>query len=114
MERCRQAVLGAASLRFAWGPGVGHCWALPHARAPGILEARGAFIRLETAIDFDAVDNEPVDLIFGLLVPTEATNEHLQLLAKLAALFRDQEICTTLRSSTEETTILHTLLKEHD
>lgn len=94
--------------------GMGRGIALPHARTPAISEARGAFIRLEGSIDFDAVDGEPVDLIFGLLVPQEATDEHLQLLAKLAALFGDLDACTTLRCAPDKETILQILLTAPD
>ena len=49
----------------------------------------GAFIRLTNAIDFDAIDNKPVDLLFALLVPEQSTDEHLQILASLAEMFSD-------------------------
>jgi len=91
--------------------GMGRGIALPHARVPGITEARGAFIRLSSPIDFDAVDNEPVDLIFGFLAPENATDEHLQLLAGLAALFGDPDICSTLRSAPDGDGILLTLTR---
>lgn len=90
--------------------GMGRGIALPHARSPMIKAPRGAFIRLKGSIDFDAIDDEPVDLIFGLLVPEEATSEHLQILAKLAGLFGDQEICTAIRSAPDRNTILDTLM----
>jgi nitrogen PTS system EIIA component len=63
-----------------------------------------AFIQLPEGIDFDAIDNQPVDLAFAMLVPEEATEEHLQLLAKLAQMFDDSEFCSDLRSaeSTEQ------------
>ncbi len=73
--------------------------ALPHARMPGVEAASGAFIRLATPVDFDAMDDKPVDLIFSLLVPEEATDEHLQLLAGLARLFSDEQLCERLRQT---------------
>lgn len=73
--------------------------ALPHARMPGISECRGAFIRLEQAIDFDALDGQAVDLVFALLVPEESTQEHLQLLATLAKHLGDKKTCEALRQS---------------
>ncbi len=71
--------------------------ALPHARMPGMHESRGAFLRLLEPVEFDALDGKPVDLIFALLVPEEATEEHLQLLAKLAAMFNDESLRDRLR-----------------
>ncbi len=81
--------------------GLGHGIALPHARVSGIEKAYGAFIQLETSVDFDAIDNQPVDLIFGLLVPESATKEHLQLLAQLASMFSNAEFCEKLRQATQ-------------
>lgn len=77
--------------------GLGHGIALPHARVSGIDEAYGAFIQLDASVDFDAIDNQPVDLIFGLLVPESATKEHLQLLAHLASMFSNTGFCEKLR-----------------
>lgn len=71
--------------------GVGNGVALPHGRVKGLQEAVGAFGILKKAIDYDAVDNQPVKLVFALLVPEEATEEHLQLLAQLAKLFSDKK-----------------------
>lgn len=79
--------------------GLGHGIALPHARVTGIDEAYGAFIQLSSSVEFDAIDNQPVDLIFGLLVPESATKEHLQLLAHLASMFSNAEFCEKLRRS---------------
>ena len=79
--------------------GLGHGIALPHARMPEVKEAMGAFLQLQTGVDFDAIDDQPVDLAFGLLVPQEATEEHLQLLAKLASMFSNGELCEKLRRS---------------
>lgn len=73
--------------------------ALPHARMPDIHETRGAFLRLTTPIDFDSLDGRPVDLVFALLVPDEATEEHLRLLADLARLFNDPALRSELRSA---------------
>jgi PTS system nitrogen regulatory IIA component len=81
--------------------GLGHGIALPHARVDGIDTAYGAFIQLGTGIDFDAIDNQPVDLVFGLLVPESATKEHLQLLAHLASMFSNAEFSEKLRQATQ-------------
>lgn len=78
--------------------GLGHGIALPHARMPELECAVGAFVQLNSGVDFDAVDDQPVDLAFGLLVPQEATEEHLQLLAKLASMFSNELLCEKLRN----------------
>lgn len=73
--------------------------ALPHARMPGLEESRGAFLQLANAVEFDALDGDPVDLVFALLVPEHANEEHLQLLAKLAAMFNEEELRERLRKA---------------
>lgn len=79
--------------------------ALPHARMPGIRESRGAFLRLAEAVAFDALDGEPVDLVFALLVPEDANEEHLQLLAQLATRFNDPNLRERLREADAEETL---------
>lgn len=86
--------------------GLGHGIALPHARMPDLERAVGAFVQLRSGVDFDAVDDHPVDLAFGLLVPQEATEEHLQLLAKLASMFSNELLCEKLRSGEDEQELL--------
>lgn len=79
--------------------------ALPHARMPGIDESRGAFLRLAKQVEFDALDGQPVDLVFALLVPENANEEHLQLLAKLATMFNDEDLRDQLRVAEAEQAI---------
>jgi PTS system nitrogen regulatory IIA component len=79
--------------------GLGKGIALPHARMSQVTQAIGAFITLPEGVDFDAIDSSPVDLAFAMLVPEEATDEHLQLLAKLASMFSDNAFCTALREA---------------
>ncbi|MCU7929993.1 MAG: PTS IIA-like nitrogen regulatory protein PtsN [Candidatus Thiodiazotropha sp. (ex Codakia rugifera)] len=79
--------------------GLGKGIALPHARMSQISQAVSAFVQLPEGIDFDAIDNQPVDLAFAMLVPEDATDEHLQLLAKLAQMFDDKGFCTALREA---------------
>lgn len=78
--------------------GLGQGVALPHGRLKNGDKTLGAFIRLESAIDFDAVDQKPVDLLFALLVPEESTDEHLQILSQLAELFSQPEVLNRLRT----------------
>lgn len=90
--------------------GLGHGVALPHARLESVKEARGALLRLSQGIDFDTFDRQPVDLLFTLVVPEHFTDEHLQILASLAELFSDQELCQQLRQPSEPATIYQRLL----
>jgi len=90
--------------------GLGQGIALPHARIKGVEDARGAFVQLQSAIDFDAIDDQPVDLVFGLLVPDEATQEHLNLLAKLATLFSDTDFCDSLRKAEDQEAALASIM----
>ena len=92
--------------------GLGQGIALPHARVAGVAEACGAFIQLQSKADFDAIDQQPVDLVFGLLVPEQATEEHLQLLAKLATLFSDSEFCDRLRKAGDKESLLHEFIQQ--
>ncbi len=79
--------------------GLGHGVAIPHGRFKHISTACGALLRFAEPIDFDSIDGEPVDLVFALMVPEESTEEHLQLLATLAELFGDREVCQALRQA---------------
>ena len=69
---------------------LGHGIAIPHGRIKGLKDACGAFYRLETPLEFDAPDNQPVSLCFILLVPKDANERHLQILGELAQLFGDE------------------------
>jgi PTS system nitrogen regulatory IIA component len=64
--------------------------AIPHGRIKGLQDARGAFYRLKSPLEFDAPDNQPVLLCFILLVPKDANEQHLQILGELAQLFGDE------------------------
>ena len=77
--------------------GLGKGVALPHGRLKHCKKALGAFIRLATPIDYDAIDGKPVHLLFALLVPEESTQEHLDLLAKLAEKFSDEDMLAQLK-----------------
>ncbi len=89
--------------------GMSHGVALPHARIRGLKRPRGAFLRLARPVDFDALDGGPVDLVFGLLVPEEATEEHLALLAELARLFADEAACDRFRRVQDPAGVLRLL-----
>jgi len=80
--------------------GLGHGVAIPHARIAGLKKATAAFVQLHNGINYDAIDQQPVDLLFALLVPADATEEHLQVLATLAEKFNDIELREQLRQAT--------------
>lgn len=79
--------------------GIGEGIAIPHCRLKQCQNTCGVLLQLDQAIDFDAIDQQPVDLIFALLVPEEATDEHLQTLSMLAQKFSQQEYREALRNS---------------
>ncbi|WP_153110748.1 PTS IIA-like nitrogen regulatory protein PtsN [Propionivibrio limicola] len=70
--------------------GLGRGIAIPHGRIRGLKEAVGAFLRLDTPVPFDSPDGQPVSILFVLLVPEQATEQHLQILSELAERFSDQ------------------------
>ncbi|MGD8407331.1 MAG: PTS IIA-like nitrogen regulatory protein PtsN [Thiohalophilus sp.] len=73
------------------GTGIGYGVAIPHGRLKNCDHATAAFLQLKQAIDFDAIDKQPVDLLFALVVPEESNEDHLKLLAMLAGMFNDDE-----------------------
>ena len=77
--------------------GLGHGVAIPHGRLAGLDKTIGVFLRAQKGVDFDAPDNEPVDLVFALLVPEESTEEHLQVLASIASYFSSSKSRDALR-----------------
>ncbi len=84
--------------------GLGNGVAIPHCRFNGSTNTIAAFLHLKNAIDYDAIDQQPVDLIFALLVPEDSTEEHLKILSQLAEMFSDNSLLDRLRveSSPEE------------
>ncbi|MFW5824105.1 MAG: PTS IIA-like nitrogen regulatory protein PtsN [Marinobacter sp.] len=80
--------------------GIGQGIAIPHCRLDGCTRVVGALVTLEEGVAFDAIDNQPVDLLFTLIVPREATSEHLELLSQLAEQFNDRTFCDALRACT--------------
>jgi PTS system nitrogen regulatory IIA component len=89
---------------------LGHGVALPHARSNLTETAIGAFLKIDKGIDFDSPDQQATDLIFALMVPEHYTDEHLKILAYLAALFSDKNFCNTLRQSTNNQDIYTKLI----
>jgi PTS system nitrogen regulatory IIA component len=79
--------------------GVGSGIAIPHGRMEGVANITGVFARLENGIDYEAVDSQPVDLVFMLLAPENAGADHLKALARVSRLLRNQPTCEKLRAA---------------
>jgi len=91
--------------------GVGRGVAIPHARFESITRIVGLFTRLEKPVAFDALDKQPVDLVFTLLAPTADNPEHLKALALVSRTLRQEAICAKLRANTDAQT-LYSILAE--
>lgn len=79
--------------------GVGHGIAIPHAKLPRLAGVTGLFARLDRPIDYEALDDEPIDLVFLLLAPEQAGADHLKALAKVSRILRDTKTATRLRGT---------------
>lgn len=91
--------------------GVGHGTAIPHGKLPGLDRLYGLFARLEKPIEFDSIDEQPVDLICLLLAPETAGADHLKALARVSRLLRDSATCEKLRG-TDKPDAIYALLAE--
>ena len=91
--------------------GIGGGTAVPHGRLANLAQPFALFARLEKPIDFDAIDGQPVDLIFVLLTPPEAGADHLKALARISRLLRNRAICAKLRG-TDEADAIYALLTD--
>ena len=99
--------------RESLGPtGVGNGIALPHARLEGLEKIIGVFIRLEKPLDYDSVDRQPVDLVFGLFAPKDSGVDHLKALALVSRTMRDANICAKLRVNNDPSK-LYSILTEN-
>jgi PTS system nitrogen regulatory IIA component len=104
MLACRQA--GVDELRSSLlarerlgSTAIGHGIAIPHGRSPALEAPRGALLRLQPAVDFNAADGQDVDLVFAMAVPDHYTHQHLMLLSELAERFSDQNFRAALRNA---------------
>ena len=89
--------------------GLGKGVAIPHGRMAGLEHPVCAFIKLDTAVDFDTTDEQAVDLVFALLVPEDSTEEHLQVLSTIAEIFSNSGVCDTLRTCESGSCLLEQL-----
>jgi nitrogen PTS system EIIA component len=98
--------------RETLGPtGVGHGIALPHARLEDLKGIVGVFVRLEKPLDYDSVDRQPVDLVFGLFAPKDSGVDHLKALALVSRTMRDPKVVAKLRANSDPGK-LHAILTE--
>ena len=98
----RQLILESLKIREQLGStGVGHGFAIPHARMSQCATATAALVRTKYAIPFDAPDGRPVSVFLGLIVPHKANEAHLQLLATAAGMFSDRGLREKLRTGTD-------------
>jgi PTS system nitrogen regulatory IIA component len=92
--------------------GIGNGIAIPHGKLRGLARLSGIFARLERPIPFEAIDDQPVDLIFVLLAPEDAGADHLKALARVSRLLRDRMMCEKLRG-TDNADALYALLTDY-
>ena len=90
--------------------GLGEGVAIPHCRLENCFDASGTIVKLSSPIDFDAIDGEPVDLLFILIVPKEATQDHLDILSKVAELFNSSDVRNHLRNTKNSEELYETTL----
>lgn len=86
--------------------GLGQGVAIPHGRIKGLKQAVGAFMRLTTPVPFDSPDGRPVNLLFVLLVPEQATEQHLQILSELAQHFSDRTFREKLQAAADPAAVV--------
>jgi nitrogen PTS system EIIA component len=91
--------------------GVGQGIAIPHGRIADLAKIVGVFAQLESPVEYEAVDNQPVDLVFMLLAPEGAGADHLKALARVSRLLRNQAACEKLRSA-KSADVLYAVLTE--
>lgn len=92
---------------------VGDGVSIPHARIEGLENMTGCFVRLKNAVDMDAPDGKPVDIMFVLLAPADANSEHLKAMARISRLLRDSVCQDALRAASSSDEI-YVLLTQHD
>ena len=91
--------------------GVGNGIAIPHGKLPGVQQITGVFARLENPVDFEALDDQPVDLVFLLLAPEGAGADHLKALSRIARVLRNSETVAKIRG-TKDAAAIHSFLSD--
>ena len=93
------ALMGREQLGITWlGKGI----AIPHCRLAQCTKAIGALVSLDSPVDYDSLDGEPVALVFALIVPEDGDDEHVKALGEIASLFLDEDLCFTLRHTFDD------------
>ena len=93
---------------------LGHGIAIPHCRLANIEKAAGALITLRQGVDFDNIEKEPIDIIFALMIPENATEEHLQLLASIAEIMHSKDFRDKLRQAADNLKLFEIATHYHD
>ena len=93
--------------------GMGNGIAIPHGKIPGLNRVYEVFARMDKAVDFESMDNQPVDLVYLLLAPAEAGADHLKALARVSRLLRDPATCAKLRGSDSEAALTSVLTAQY-
>jgi len=91
--------------------GLGKGVAIPHCRTSGVKKIHGCLVKLTHPVDFDAIDDQPVDLIFALVVPEEKNDEHLSTLARIASIMQNDDYRKRLRNCSEDAILYNTVLE---
>ena len=94
--------------------GLGKGVAIPHARIPGITHTIAAMMTLSSPVNYDAADKQAVDIVFGLLVPEDDGEHHLEHLSRLVTMFKDPQICQSIRETTDADKMFDLLLAIDD
>lgn len=109
---CRDVVSATVERERLGSTGVGNGVALPHARIDGLDRVVAGFARLETPLDFDAVDERPVDLVVMLLAPADSAGAHLRALARVSRQLRREDNRARLRNAPDAQSLYHILSDE--
>ncbi len=109
--KSRDIVCAVSERERLGSTGVGYGVAIPHARLEGLSSVRAVFARLETPLEYESIDEQPVDLVVLLLAPANASGDHLKALAQVSRLLRREEIRDKLRTAPNKEA-LHVLLTE--
>lgn len=91
--------------------GVGHGIAIPHGRIEKLDRIVGVFAQLQKPVDYESIDDIPIDLVFLLLTPIDAGADHLKALAKISRVLRNPVTCEKLRSASDETALYAVLIE---
>jgi len=109
---CRDIVQAAMERERLGSTGVGTGVALPHARLDGIERVHAVFARLETPLDYDSIDERPVDLVALLIAPSEAGGAHLRALAKVSRTLRRADMRQRLRAAPNAESLFTILIED--